>query len=232
MQLIEVSATGVRSAAITLRRAETPLRFVLYPMLHLGSAAFYQDVAGRLGRSEIVVAEGIRGRSLVSSALTLSYRLPGRRRRLGLVVQRIDYAGLGVQVVRPDMTGSQLREGWRTVPVVQQIAIICLTPVLAIAFWLFGTRRVFARYAGIEDLPDQALSQLRERAPELTELIVDRRDALLVAALDDIHRDRSGELIEVAVVYGAGHMPAVAHHLLARYGYRPQSAEWLTVFDF
>jgi hypothetical protein len=50
VQLSEVSATGVRSAAITLRRAETPLRFVLYPMLHLGSAAFDQDVAGRLDR--------------------------------------------------------------------------------------------------------------------------------------------------------------------------------------
>jgi hypothetical protein len=34
------------------------------------------------------------------------------------------------------------------------------------------------------------------------------------------------------VVYGAGHVPAVVRALLARYGYRPRSAEWLTVFDF
>jgi len=36
----------------------------------------------------------------------------------------------------------------------------------------------------------------------------------------------------VAVVYGAGHMPGVVHHLATAYGYRPRDAEWLTVFDF
>jgi hypothetical protein len=38
--------------------------------------------------------------------------------------------------------------------------------------------------------------------------------------------------VAVGVVYGAGHMPAVIHGLLDRYGYQPQGAEWLTVFDF
>jgi hypothetical protein len=38
--------------------------------------------------------------------------------------------------------------------------------------------------------------------------------------------------IDVPVVYGAGHMPALTHELLRRYGYRPRTAEWLTVFDF
>jgi hypothetical protein len=68
VQLIEVSVTGVRSAAITLRRADTPLRFVLLPMLHLGSPAFYREVTERLGRCQVVVAEGIRGRSLIARA--------------------------------------------------------------------------------------------------------------------------------------------------------------------
>jgi hypothetical protein len=37
--------------------------------------------------------------------------------------------------------------------------------------------------------------------------------------------------MDVAVVYGAKHMPAVARYLLAAYGYRPRDAEWLTVFN-
>ena len=69
------------------------------------------------------------------------------------------------------------------------------------------------------------------RVDALTDLLVDDRDALLTRALDAIHQQRSKEPISVAVVYGAGHMPAVVRYL-ARYGYRASSAEWLTVFEY
>ncbi len=232
MQLIEVSVTGVRSAVITLRRSETPLLFVLFPMLHLGTEAFYQEVAERLSRCDMVVAEGIGGRSFVLAALTLAYRLPGRRRRLGLVKQHVDLAGLGVPVIRPDMTAREFRRGWRDVPALQRTLVSCLAPVLAIGFWLVGTRRMLSRYANLDDLPDQIHSQLRDQAGELEELIVDRRDSLLVSALEAVHDEHGAEPIVVAVLYGAVHMAAVVHHLAAAHGYRPREAQWLTVFDF
>ena len=232
MQLIEVSVTGVRSAVITLRHRESPLVFVLVPMLHLGTDAFYQEVAERLSRCDLVVAEGVGGRSVVLTALTLAYRLPGRRRRLGLVMQHIDLAGLGVPVIRPDMTAGEFRLGWRDVPVLQRTLVVCLAPAVAVAFWLVGTRRMLARYANLDDLPDQIQSQVRDQAGELEELLVDRRDGLLILALDTIYDEHRNEPMTVAVVYGAGHMPAVVHHLAAAYGYRPREANWLTVFDF
>jgi hypothetical protein len=232
VQLIEVSVVGVRSAAITLRRRDTPLRFVLFPMLHLGTEVFYQQVTERIGRCDLVVAEGISGRSLVISALTLAFRLPGRRRRLGLVKQHIDLACAGVPVIRPDMTASEFSQGWRAVPLLQRIMVVGLAPVVAVGFWLLGTRRMLSRNANVDDVPDQLASQLREQAAELEDLIVDRRDGLLISALEAIHDQRRGEPIAVAVLYGAGHMPAAVHHLVERHGYRPREAEWLTVFDF
>jgi hypothetical protein len=42
----------------------------------------------------------------------------------------------------------------------------------------------------------------------------------------------SGDLPGHLDVYGAAHMPAVTRELLRRYGYRPRTAEWLTVFGF
>jgi hypothetical protein len=87
MQIIEVSDLGVRSAVIWLQRRETPMRFVLFPMLHLGTPSFYAEVTRRLRACDLVVAEGIRGRSIQASALTLTYRLSGGARRGGLVVQ-------------------------------------------------------------------------------------------------------------------------------------------------
>ena len=232
MQVIEVSLTGVRSSVLPLGRSETPMRFVLFPMIHLGMPDFYESVAVRLGDCRMVVAEGVGGRSVIASALTLAYRMPGHSRRLGLTVQRIDYASLGIPVIRPDITARQLRQRWRSVPAMQRLAVWCLVPPFALALRRFGTRRVLSRYLDQTDLPTREEEQLRQAARELTELILDHRDALLVQALATIHETRHSEPITVAVVYGAGHVPFVTHELLRRYGYRPRTAEWLTVFDF
>jgi hypothetical protein len=71
MQIIEVSVVGVRSAVITLTRRDSPMRFVLFPMIHLGTPGFYRAVTSRLGNCFLVVAEGIRGTSATGSVLTL-----------------------------------------------------------------------------------------------------------------------------------------------------------------
>lgn len=232
MQFIEVSVTGVRSAVITLRAPDRPQHIVLCPMLHLGTPAFYASVTARLGQCAVVLAEGINEHSLLTRALTTSYRLPGRRGRLGLVEQRIDYSRLSATVINPDMTGRQLRAGWQTVPVLQRVALPLLAPVAGAAFWLLGTRRMLARYAAAEDVPDAAEVLLRDKAQALTELLLDQRDALLATALDDVLVEHRDEVMDIAVVYGAGHMPALTRYLLEKYGFRPRTAEWLTVFDF
>jgi hypothetical protein len=234
VQLIEVSMTGVRSAAITLQGPDTPLRFLLLPMLHLGTAGFYRDVTRQLTRCRVIVAEGVAGNSILTGAVTLAYRTPGRSKRLGLVVQDLDYRALasaGAQIVRPDLTGEQVRLGWRTVPLVQRFAVLTLVPLFAVAFMLFGSRRVLARYLGTEDLPTVEDHAVREAFPALTKFIVDDRDQLLVNALISILDARADEPILVGVVYGAGHMAAIVREL-AIHGYRPRRAEWLTVFEF
>jgi hypothetical protein len=232
VQFIEVSVTGIRSAVITLRAPERPQRIVLFPMMHLGAAAFYAGVTARLGPCAVVLAEGIREESLITRALTTSYRLPGRRGRLGLVEQRIDYSSLSAEVIHPDMTGRQLRAGWHTVPILHRVLLLLLAPVVGAAFWLAGTRRMLARHAAIEDLPDATDVILRDKAQALTELLLDQRDALLAAALDEVLVQHRNESIDIAVVYGAGHMPGLTRYLAGKYGYRPRTAEWLTVFDF
>jgi hypothetical protein len=235
VQIIEVSVTGVRSAVITLQRSETPMRIVLFPMIHAGAPAFYQSVAARIRDCDLVIAEGITGISPVAWALTLAYRLPGRNRRLGLTVQDVDPAALGVPVINADMTAREFARGWRSVPAVHRLAVVFLIPLTALAIRLFGTRRFLARYARhwqVEDLPGRADELLHRKAPEATALILDRRDALLVDALVAVHEARKDEPIDVAVLYGAAHMRAVTREMFARFGYRPRAAEWLQIIDF
>ncbi len=234
MQLTEVSMTGVRSAVITVQRLNTPLRFMLVPMVHLGTPDFYRDVTSRLADCQVIVAEGVSGDSALTRALTLAYRMPARSNRLGLVVQDIDLSALaraGAHVVRPDLTAEQARRGWRTVPLVHRLAVLALVPVFATAFRLFGSRRVMSRFLATDDLPTPEEHQIRQAFPALTNLIGDDRDRMLVRTLVSILSARADEPIVVAVVWGAGHMAAVIREL-ARYEYRPRRAEWLTVFEF
>ena len=63
MQLVEASSFAVRSAVIQLRRPGTPLGFVLFPMIHLATPAFYAEVMTRLAGCQLIVAEGGRGSS-------------------------------------------------------------------------------------------------------------------------------------------------------------------------
>ncbi|MFD7003995.1 hypothetical protein ACFWA5_49185 [Streptomyces mirabilis] len=72
-------------------------------------------------------------------------------------------------------------------------------------------------------LDDLDLSVLDERVPH-------DRDLLLAEALRALQERHEMDDLEIAVVYGARHMPAVVRHLATVYGHRPMGAEWLTVY--
>lgn len=184
MQLIEVSDLWVRSAQIRLQRRGTPMRFVLFPMLHLGAPSFYEDVTRRLRACDLVVAEGIHGRSLTASALVLTYELFGRVRRDGLVVQRIDYRALGVPAVSPDMSASEFGKGWRRLPLTLRLAVWTLVPLYALGMLFFGSREVVARNAEVDDLPTREEAEVAgdEHVAPFWRLLVDDRDAHRLAS--------------------------------------------------
>jgi len=81
------------------------------------------------------------------------------------------------------------------------------------------------------DLPSPEEEDLADWSPKLEAAFGGERDDRLLAVLGRLHEGRNGENIEVAVVYGAGHVPAIVRGLMNRYGYRPRSGDWLTVAD-
>jgi hypothetical protein len=235
MQIIEVTDLAVRSAVVRLRRRDTPMQFVLYPMIHMAKPGFYQAVATRLKRADMVVAEGVGGgrrkRSILASALTLSYTVLRFNRRAKLVEQNIDYSALGVAVLRPDVSLEEFEASWRRVPLLHRLAMWCVLPLVVVARLLGGTRAIWARSMEQSDLPSPEEEHSAERYPELDAVFGGERDARLLAALCQLHEERNAEDIEVAVVYGAAHVPTIVRGLNNRYGYRPRSADWLTVVD-
>ena len=233
MQIIEVTGLGVRSAVIRLRRRDTALQFVLYPMIHMARHGFYRDVTKRLRKAHLIVVEGVHGgrTSPLFLALTLSYRVLRLNRRAQLVEQDIDYKALGVPVIRPDVSADEFRDDWRRVPIWDRVIMWLALPVVILVRLVGGTSAIWTRAVALEDLPTPEEEVMAEAMPEMNEAFLDRRDRRLLAALYALHDQRCDEAIEVAVVYGAGHVPAIVRGLADTYGYKPRSADWLIVAD-
>lgn len=228
MDIIDVSIMGVQSAVIELRRKGTPCRFTIYPMIHIGEASFYREVRARLANHDLIVAEGIIGPSPTTSFLTQIYRSKTLQTRLGLQAQSHDLYDVGVPLLTPDMTGPELERRWREVGLPERAMWYTMTPAFRLYLEAFATRELVARHL---QLDSDTLAIEEPSGLKLVEIISDERDILLCEAVTRIHTERCEEDINVAVVYGAGHVGPLVNHLRARHGYVPRSAEWLRVFS-
>lgn len=230
MQVIEVTGYAVRSAVITMRRQDSPLRFVFFPMMHVASPTFYRQVATRLAACDLIVAEGIRGKSRQISTLTLAYRFAPRRARNGLELQ--NYQRLlpaDVPVIKPDVTAAEAVAQLRTLPRWMHWGLLIGAPIFGLIFALRGPRAFLDEDLVVEDLPSTHRAEWLADNP-MDEALVGERDRRLIEVLSAIHTERHDEPITVAIVYGAGHIPAATAALHNRHGYRPRNAEWLTVY--
>ena len=233
MQIIEVTDLAVRSAIIRLRRRETPMQFMLYPMFHVAEPSFYSAAATRLKNADVVVVEGVGGdnqkRSTLLGALTLSYTVLRFSRRVGLVKQNINYSTLDAVIVNPDVSLKEFEADWRRVPLTIRLQIWCLLPFIIVARLFGGTKMIWSRSLELNDLPSPEEEELADHSAELDAAFGGRRDERVLAALYQLHEQHNHEDTEVAVVYGAAHIPAIVRGLMGRYAYRPRSADWLTV---
>jgi hypothetical protein len=227
MQVIETGIMGTRSAILRLRRPGTALNFLVFPMLHVASPRFYKEVRRRLGDCAVIVVEGVTGPSAIVSALTLTYRVIPANRRSGLIEDDIDFAALGVEVIRPDVSGEEFSRSWRTLPLRLRVLMWCVLPFIVVVQLVGGRKRLLAPDVAIndDDVPDEVEEQFMS-------VLGGERDDRLFAALAELHETRGHERIDVAVVYGARHVPDLVHRLAAAFGYRPRYADWITAVDW
>ena len=227
VQIVEHSVIGTRSAVLRLRRPGTGLQFVVFPMFHVASPQFYAEVSERLRHCDLLVVEGVSGRSVLSWAITATYRFIPANRRSGLVQDSIPYDSLGVPLINPDVTAGEFTQDWRRLPLRTRLLMWLIMPVVAVLQLFAGRSWMLGPEVEVDDLP--ADLDDHEVAEQLAGVFGGTRDERVLAALSEIYRDRSAERIDVAVVYGAGHTAAIVHGLLKQHGYRPRSSEWLTV---
>jgi hypothetical protein len=229
MEIIDAGAMGVRSAVLRLAKRGTPLRFTIYPMIHLAEADFYTEVSSRLREHDLIVAEGMQSPNKNVQRMTQAYRAAGGAERLGLVAQTRAVVEVGVPIIWADMTGEEFDEKWQDVPLVERLIASAGGPLAGLYLRAFGSREFLARYLPIDD--DTAVDDWRPESG-LDKLVCDEREALLVEELGRIHAERHDGPLDVAIVYGAAHALPVVTYLMAALGYVVIGAEWLTVFDY
>jgi hypothetical protein len=99
MQIVEVSIAGVRSAVLRLRRHDTLLRFLIYPMVHVGEPAFYAAVTERLRGCDLIVTEGVDGDSIADKLLIDALDEIHQRRRHEPITVAVVYGAAHVAPV-------------------------------------------------------------------------------------------------------------------------------------
>lgn len=231
MQFIEKNSFNVRSAIYRLEKDGEGLEFILFPMIHVGSQQFYDEVSRRLGKCDLILAEGVDSKK--ASILTRSYRIVKKIRRMDLVTQEgMKVSSFRDKLLNADMEARAFDDQWSSLPLALKVQIFLLMPVYVIYLFLFGTRETIAENIAVEDLPssNEVLFQ-DDDFDKLDALLIDERDRRLILNIVGLHEANGQDKKTVGIVFGAVHMRNVTSFLLHTLKYRIAKAEWVTVFD-
>ena len=232
MQILECSMFGLRAARHQFTHPNSSMSVTLFPMVHIGETAFYENTFNDALSHDVVLTEGVR--SPVVRHLTSSYRWINVS-KLGLIVQprlpppKAD----GARVIHADLSAEEFHIEWRKVPRLLRLAAFIIAPVMGLHRRLFATRKSLAHKMEMDDL--QSSEEALSWDPTIAAFknsILGARDARLILRLgEELDRSTHNDEPSVAVIYGAAHMRAVLTELLRR-GFRPIKGSWQTIFAF
>ena len=219
MQIIESTPYGVRSAVRWLEADEGAPSIVAFPMLHVGDAEFYQQVAERLRDCDVILCEGVRG--LTMYLLTAPYRFFANSDRLRLVLQRtMDLSAVRDRLIHADVSGKAFELRWSELPLWLRLTLPVVTPLVGLYIRFFGTRELVAGGLGL-NLRKSAREILQDDDfDKLDGVVIDWRDQHLLPVLDRERCKPENAGRRIGIVYGTRHMRAVFLYLMKKHGYR------------
>jgi hypothetical protein len=222
MQVTEMSEMGFRTSVTVFQRPAGGMRWVIIPTIHMGHADYYWAIWQRLRSCQAVIAEIWDGPSSTGMAYANAMRLTRQRASRDLVPQDIDYGALGVPIIFPDGYLVPDADPDRRMSVEERVNATVMTPFLALHMVLTGEGHWLA--SSSPDIHDHTVFQ--------TDVYDAKRDELLLGAMLEIDGEFNAEDLEVAVVFGALHIPAVVREL-TKLGYREMpGTQWLTAIDY
>ena len=231
MQFIEKNSFNVRSAVYRLRKDGSALEFLIFPMIHIGSSEFYDEISRRLASCDLILAEGVKSRR--ANLLTLSYRIVRHIRRMDLVTQQdgMRVESFRAKILNTDIEAAVFDERWSSLPISLRAQLLVLIPIFVVYLFLFGTRETLAESLALDDLPssEEILADDEDFEP-LDSLIIEERDRILLEHVARLENQQN-EARQIGIVYGARHMRNTVRFLMQKLKYHIAKAEWVKVFD-
>lgn len=231
MQLLDSSDWGLRSARLTFRSAASNVTVTLFPMIHLGEAAFYEAVYRDACAHDAVLVEGVR--SPITTRVTRAYRWIEGAKHIGLVVQprHPPQSESQATMIHADLSGEEFERHWRKVPIRLRLLLYVGAPIYALYYRWFGSRASLAKGHALDDLPsrDETLRWTPEFA-SFDEAILTERDKRLIEVMSGYLDETTSEPRRLAVVYGARHMRAVIKELTRKRAFHCVDSEWMLIF--
>lgn len=232
MQFVEKNSFNLRTVIRHLKNDKNAVEFLLFPMIHVGTKEFFENVSQRLARCDLVLAEGVDSRRAV--LLTLSYRIIKKIRRMDLVTQQeaMKVSLFSDKIMKADINGKVFDKDWSSLPLALRLQIFLFLPVYVVYLFFFGTREMIAENLALDDLPtaDEIIWQ-DENTEKLDALLIDERDKKIIQEIEVLCNANYTERKLVGVVYGAMHMRNVTNFLLDKRNYKITDSEWLVIFD-
>jgi hypothetical protein len=200
-------------------------------MVHVGSAAFYEQVRSRLERCDAILYEGVS--SLKVRILTLAYRLVAHRKRLNLICQSeaLQLKSLHARLIHADVSGLEFNTQWIRIPFWYRLMLAVAAPLYGAYLYVTATRESIGRHLSLDDQSSRDEALRSDDSRGVDEAIISTRDAKLLSRLESLLGTEPRESI-IGILYGAGHMPAVTDLLMGKYHYRVIASEWLDVFAY
>lgn len=232
MQFIEKNSFNVRSAIYTLSNSKSPVKFIIFPMIHVGSKQYYDEIRFRLNKCDYIVFESVK--SVIIDYVTWSYKIIEKIKRFNLVTQKyLDIRPFNKKLIHGDISEKEFNESWFSIPILFKLKLLMTIPFYVIFLILFGTKEFITRRLQTEDLLSRNDILNRDNESEnYYKTIVDIRDEKVIQKIDEFCSKHTANEVTVGIVYGAKHMRAITHFLLSSLGYRIKNSEWIIVFDF
>lgn len=246
MQLLDVDDVhGLRAAVSTFASDASPLRFVLVPVSPLGEPAHYEAVRDTLRSCDLVVSGSTRAAPRDTTRLRDGERDSqwerldrGRHIRLSTPPRAwdgVDRPFVGAPAVAADASPASPPGARRARRPLWLVPLEALRPLMAMVVSRVGTRVMLAQVLAVHasealgpDPSGRGLVGAFARHRNATDRL-DREH--LAAAVRQVHAERHGQALRVAVVHWAEILPAAARALGAL-GYSPRDSESITVFTW
>lgn len=224
---------GLRAVHYKFRSDLIDIEVDIFPMIHVGSASYYEEIKRKLDNYDFIIFEGVK--SSRSRFITASYRYLTRSKRLGLVTQSkgLPLKQFKEKLIHGDVNTLEFDNNWKKIPFYQRVLILVISPLYGLYMMLTASRESISKNLEFDDLLSRReILKSDENYKELDNAIIHDRDYKLIGVLQETLKEKEGKEIKLSVIYGARHMRAITQFLIDKYNYKVKESNWLTVFNY